>query len=202
MEDIQNRIKKLLPEIGDNTKVKYLHNEYDKDYLYNIIYGYIEDIIEIGVTTIYEPALPVPDINLEEINDKIIKMGGEFLLKDICIAQYSNAQLKKYIEKFFELYIKEYNKIVEICLPGMKNNLSLYKAQPFHLIIEYNRFKQNNFTLTYGYNKNKTDENIFEVYINPDNSLFNQRGKIFNRIYFSTIERIFLNNIYYLVSSF
>jgi hypothetical protein len=190
-------IEKKALEAIKNKKVIPFPNSYGDFPPYVSLYNFIDILIKKGITVIKKPLFPQADIPIEKINDRINKMGGQTNhLSHMIVAQYSDKQLKKYIETFFSLFIREYNKMIEICFPTIKHSFSFYYNQPFYFLIEFNRFKQNGWTLCYGYKTDNLNENKFEVFINPAKSKFEDNGKIFKTIHFSTIARLFEAYIY------
>lgn len=79
----------------------------------------------------------------------------------------------------------------------MRNRgLNIFNNQPFHFVIEFNRFQQNGWTLYYGYKIDNLEENKFEVIINPTKSKFDGKDKSFKTIHFSTIDKLFKTDVY------
>ena len=192
-----NSIEKKALEAIKNKKVIPFNNSHGDFPPYVPLYDFIDILIKKGITVIKKPLFPQADIPVNRINDEINKMGGQINhVPDIIAAQYSDEQLKKYAEIFSPLFIKEYNKMVEICFPTIKQSFSFYNNQPFYFIIEFNRFKKNGWTLCYGYKTDNLKENKFEVIINPAKSKFDYKGKIFKTVHFSTIDKLFWADIY------
>jgi len=150
-----------------------------------LLYDYIKKLKSKGIHYLDRYILPEPDIELDKIHNKIIENNGsQSYIPDIIIAQYSNKQLKKYIKKFFQIFINEYNNLVETCFPNLKNNMILYKSQPVNFFIKCSQFNlKNSWSLCYGYEKSDEKENKFEV------SLDIESDKEFN--YCSGIETLF-----------
>ena len=192
-----NSIEKKALEAIKNKKEFPFPNLFGEFPPYLLLNNFIDILIKKGITVIKKPLFPQADIPLDRINDKINKMGGQTNhIPNIIVAQYSDEQLKKYIEVFFPLFIKEYNKIVEVCFPTIKCNFPFYNNQPFYFIIEFNRFKQSGWTLCYGYKTDNLKENKFEVIVNPAKSKFDYKAKIFKTVHFSTIASLFETYIY------
>ncbi|MHC2994143.1 MAG: type I restriction enzyme HsdR N-terminal domain-containing protein [Candidatus Atribacteria bacterium] len=188
--------KKALEAIKNKKEIPF-PNSYGDFPPYVSLYDFIDILIKKGITVIKKPLFPQADIPIDQINDKINKMGGQTNhVPHIIVAQYSDEQLKKYIETFFPLFIKEYNKMVEVCFPTIKHSFPFYNNQPFYFIIEFNRFKQNGWTLCYGYKTDNLKENKFEVIINPAKSKFDCKDKSFKTIHFSTIDKLFRADVY------
>jgi hypothetical protein len=188
-----NSIEKKALEAIKNKKEFPFPNLFGDFPPYVLLYNFIDILIKKGITVIKKPLFPQADIPVHQIN----KMGGQNNRpSDIITAQYSDEQLKKYIETFFPLFVKEYNKVVEICFPTAKHKISFFNDQPFHFIIEFNRFQQNGWTLCYGYKTDNLEENKFEVIINPTKSKFDGKDKSFKTIHFSTIDKLFRAYIY------
>lgn len=192
-----NSIKKKALKAVKNKKEIPFPNSYGDFPPYVLLYNFINILIKKGITVIKKPLFPQADIPVDRINDKINKMGCQINhIPDIIAAQYSDEQLKKYIEIFFPVFIKEYNKMIEICFPTIKHSFSFYNNQPFYFIIEFNRFKKNGWTLCYGYKTDNLKKNKFEVIINPAKSKFDCKDESFKDIHFSTIDKLFRADVY------
>ena len=186
--------KKALEAIENKKKIPFPNsNAYSPPYV--LLYGFINILIKKGIAVIEKPLFPHADIPIDQINDRINEMGGQTShVPHIIMAQYSDEQLKEYIKTFFPIFIKEYNKIIEICFPTIKHKFPLFNNQPLHFIIEFNRFKNKGCTLCYGYKKDNLKENKFEVINNPTKTKFDDKS--FNTIVFSTINTLFMVDIY------
>ncbi|MBA7553794.1 hypothetical protein ES705_46393 [subsurface metagenome] len=186
--------KKAFEAIENKKKIPF-PNSYAYSPPYVLLYDFINILIKKGITVIKKPLFPQADIPIDQINDRINEMGGQTNhVLHIIMAQYSDEQLKKYIETFFPIFIKEYNKMIEICFPTIKHKFPLFNNQPLHFVIEFNRFQNKGFTFCYGYKKGNLKENKFEVIANPTNTKFDDKS--FNTIAFSTINTLFMVDIY------
>ena len=192
-----NSIEKKALEAIKNKKEFPFPNSFGDFPPYILLYNFIDILIKKGITIIKKPLLPQADIPIEKINDRINKMSGQTnYIPNIIVAQYSDEQLKEYIETFFPLFIKEYSKMIKVCFPTIKHKFPLFNSQPFNFIIEFNRFKQNGWTLCYGYKKDNLEENKFKVIMNPTKSKFDGKDKSFKTIHFSTIDKLFRADVY------
>ncbi len=152
-------------------------------------------IVSNKYEVIKEPILPEPNIPIDEINKKIIQ-SGRYLYNnsDAIISQYSDEQLKKYLESFYTLYISEYKILVETCFNFFKDKLPLYSSLPVHLYVEALTNKTNNWTLKYCIMKVKPENTVIEVVINPSLSKFNSiDDDIFEGCSAMGLENIFSN---------
>lgn len=125
-------------------------------------------VIKRHMEEIKEPLFPGPDIPSSEIKERIIKLGGEInWLPNIITVQYSDEQIKKYLEIFFSLFIQEYSVLVETCFPLLKNRFHLYSLLPVEIHVEAYTAELKCLNLNYGIKKSLTTT-LITVELNPD----------------------------------
>lgn len=141
---------------------------------------------------IKEPLLPEPDIPQDEIADRIQQRGGRLSwILDIIAVQYSDVQLKRYLEVFFSLFLTEYRTLVETCFPRLKNKLWFYELSPAFIYVEAQTANLTGWTLSYGYSAEKSTQTIVIVDVNASRSQFDLRERELVRHYSSTIDHVF-----------
>jgi len=118
--------------------------------------------------------LPTPDLNYKKIKKVILESDFNFFHNKDKVIQlfYTNEQLKKYIKDFFKKFIEEYRIIVETNFPKFCKEFRLYSFQPIHFCIE-TQWEGEEKGLSFGYKKSDTEEDIFEVRIEPKSSRLN-----------------------------
>lgn len=126
-------------------------------------------IIENKINNIEIPLLPPPDISYGEILNLINKgIIRKNIVEDIILAHYRNNQLKKYIKKFFYLFLVEYKILIETCFPTLKNQFKLYSLLPVELNLKVETKEKNDWNgLTLYFNKSKNKKDNIKIYFNP-----------------------------------
>lgn len=137
--------------------------------IYSVLTKALETI-KTESSEISEPLFPPPDIPTESIYERVISNGGKpGWIPDLVCAQYSESQLKKYIEAFFDAYLKEYQKLMEVNFPTIKNYVPYYSKLPTGFYVEAVTMGHG-WSLGYAMKYDRSEPQI-EVKINPDTSL-------------------------------
>jgi hypothetical protein len=123
-------------------------------------------------TRIDKPLLPHPDIlEKDKIMGRIEQTGSDGRsIADRLIVQYSDGQLKKYIQSFFFTFIKEYKILVETCFHKFKEQLPFYSSLPIYFYFEAETQIQHSWPLIYCYRKSASEKTVVDGEINPLNS--------------------------------
>jgi len=136
--------------------------------LYSVLLDTIKTI-QKKYSKISGPLLPSPDISGNDIYSILRSKGGRFnSIPHHIIVQYSDDQLKKYIDSFFRTFFIEYKKIIETCFPTIKNKIPFYAEFPSGVYVEAdtNNLNVSEGRLQYGYKYDNSEPHI-EVIINP-----------------------------------
>ena len=95
--------------------------------------------------------------------------------------QYSEAQLKLFIEAYFETYFREYKSLVEMCFPLLKEKMLFYSRFPIGVYVEVFTDGEHNYRAIYGYKFNALKQDII-VDFNPSMSRFGSNNINWNEI--------------------
>lgn len=115
---------------------------------------------------------PPPNISEKEINARVIQKFSQVIFNpsNFLIFSYSDNQLKKFLERFFKLFIEEYIILVESCFPTFKKRFPFYSCQPVIFYVEASTEKRLNWNLKYGYKHCNLEKSVVRVKINPKSS--------------------------------
>lgn len=115
---------------------------------------------------------PSPDISEKDINARIFKKSIPVIFNpsSLLFLSYSDNQLKKFLLRFFELYIEEYSTLIETCFPTLKNRFPFFSYLPVIFYVEASTKKPFDWSLKYGYKHCDMGKSIVKVTINPKSS--------------------------------
>lgn len=153
--------------------------------------GCVDRLLARGITQLSAPQLPQPDVKIKDIPRAIANRNGrDNWIPDILIAQFSDEQIKNYVDSFFRIVEQAYIEIVDSCFPILKSDFPFHKTLPYtyyvHLILDNPRA----WSLSYGYSNSLTGKTEI-VFVDEDLWTEGQRKYGLTSWHYLSLDKLF-----------